>query len=720
MKQVFIRSGSARVEDVPAPSPADGEVLVRVRNSCISVGTEMSGVRASGDPLWKRAMKRPDKVVKALNMMATKGVQETMNVVRGQIDAGLVVGYSAAGEVIALGSDVNDLAVGDRVACAGAQSAHHAEIIRVPRNLVVPIPGDVTFEDAATVTMGAIALQGVRRAEPTLGEAFVVVGLGLLGQITVQLLKANGCCVIGLDLDPGRVARAEEGGLDLGLVPSHEPPAGRIATLTRGVGADGVIVTAASPDPATLALGFKLCRRKGRVVLVGDVPIQIDRADIYRNEIDFRISTSYGPGRYDRRYEEEGLDYPVGYVRWTENRNMQAYLALVEQAKVTPSALVDSIFPVDDAAAAYEALKGGTRPLAILLSYPARADEAAARRPRIDGAAVVPARGEAIRVGLAGAGAFAQSVHLPNLSAMKNLFHLRAVMSRTSHAAHSVATVQRADYATTDYEELLSDKDLDLVLISTRHDSHGDYVLRALQKGKHVFVEKPLTLHPGDLDRLRAFYGDDPSGKPLLMTGFNRRFSPGIAKIAEAVRGRLGPMIVSYRMNAGHIPLDHWVHGAPGGGRNLGEACHIYDLFTALTGAQKVAVQASAIATVQGRYARNDNFVATVRFDDGSVCSLTYTALGDPGWPKEQMEVFCDGVVYALDDYRALTVKGRNGIGWSGAQDKGHKQELAALGTALAKGGDWPIPLWQQIQATDIAFAVERALSGVPDIRERD
>ena len=512
MKQVFIKNGDAVVETVPAPRPQLGEVLVRVRRSCISVGTEMSGLQASNQPIWKRALKRPDKVLKALNMMATRGVAETMNIVQGQLNAGLVVGYSAAGTVVALGDGVDDLEIGDRVACAGAQSAHHAEIIRVPRNLVVPVPDEVSFDDAATVTVGAIALQGVRRAEPTLGETFVVVGLGLIGQLTAQMLKANGCNVVGIDVAPERIERAKEQGLDLGILAGSEPPIRDIARLTSGVGADGVIVTAAARDAKVLGDAFKLCRRKGRVVLVGDVPIQIDRADIYRNEIDFRISTSYGPGRYDRRYEEEGLDYPVSYVRWTENRNMQAFLAMVGQGKVTPGRLIDRTFAVDDAPAAYASLKSGdVRPLGVILSYDsdddAFAEMLASRRVLVELGQV--RRSGPIQVGVVGPGAFLQSVHLPNMAAMGEAFQVRGVMSRTAHAAKTVATNQRAAYATTDLGELLSDPDVELVMIGAHHDVHGRYVLDALRAGKHVFVEKPLTIDEAELAAITDFYGGD-------------------------------------------------------------------------------------------------------------------------------------------------------------------------------------------------------------------
>lgn len=719
MKQVFIRNGRAVVEDVPAPRPEPGEVLVRVRRSCISVGTEMSGLQATNQPIWKRALTRPDKVVKALNMMATRGVAETMNIVKGQINAGLVVGYSAAGTVAALGDGVDDLEVGDRVACAGAQAAHHAEIIRVPRNLTVAVPDAVSFDDAATVTVGAIALQGVRRAAPTLGETFVVVGLGLIGQLTVQMLKANGCNVIGIDVAADRVARAEELGLDIGLLAGAEPPVRDIGRLTGGVGADGAIVTAAARDPRVLGDAFKLCRRKGRVVLVGDVPIEIDRADIYRNEIDFRISTSYGPGRYDRRYEEEGLDYPVSYVRWTENRNMQAYLDLIAQGKVTPGRLIDKVFPVDEAPAAYASLDSAEsdRPLGVTLAYDAGDAEfagiLAGRRIQLE--LGLPKRDGPVQVGVVGPGSFLQSVHLPNMAAMDDAFQIRGVMSRTAHAAKTVAANQRAAYATTDIQELLADTDIELIMIGARHDAHGRCVLDALRAGKHVFVEKPLTIDEGEFAAISDFYGEESSGKPLLLTGFNRRFAPGIDALQQELSKRDGPLMASYRMNAGYIPLDNWVHGAEGGGRNLGEACHIYDLFTALTDARVVSVTASGVSPQPGQRAVNDNFAATLRFDDGSVCDLIYTALGDSSWPKERMEVYCDQKVFELDDYVRAARSGEAKPLWSGSADKGHAAEIAKLHAALRKDGPWPIPLWQQLQATDIAFRVERALSGRGD-----
>lgn len=711
MKQVLIRRGQATVDDVPAPQVERGTVLVRAAYSCISVGTELSGIRASATPLWRKAMRQPAKVRQVLEMVSAQGFGRTRAMIEGRMAAGEPTGYSVAGMVVAVGEDVTDLAPGDRVACAGSQFAHHAEVVRMPRNLVVPVPDGLPMDQASTVTLGAIALQGVRRASPTLGETFVVIGLGLLGQLTMQLLRANGCRVIGTDLDPTRLALACELGMEAGVNPTEEPDVDQVVRLTDGVGADGVIITAATASDAVMSTAFRMCRKKGRVVLVGDVGLNLDRADFYVKELDFFISTSYGPGRYDRSYEEEGLDYPVGYVRWTENRNLAEYLRLVAEGRVRVAPLIGGTYPVAQASDAYEALQGeGAKPMVLLLAYPERdADTASVvRNPRARAAAT-----GALRVALVGAGGFAKGMHLPNLDTLRDRYQLYAVVSRSGHNAAATAEQYGAAYATTDYRRVLEDPDVDLVLIATRHDLHAHMALQALQAGKHVLVEKPLALHAEELDRVVGFFQSLPEHvpAPMLLTGFNRRFSRYATRLRELTARRSNPMIINYRMNAGYIPLDHWVHGNEGGGRNIGEACHIYDLFTYLTGSRTVRVSAESIAPATGHYAARDNFVATVRFEDGSVATLTYTALGASAHPKERCELYVDGKVLVLDDYRELTVVGAGARGVSSrATDKGQREELEALADAIRTGGEWPIPLWQQAQAMEIAFAVDAQL----------
>ena len=705
MKQVLIRGGGVAVEDVPAPSASPKSILVRVEHSCVSVGTEMSSVRMSGLPLYRRALKQPHHAKKVYEIARNEGFARTVKRVRGMLAAGLPTGYSAAGVVVDVGEQVDGFQAGNRVACAGAGIANHAELIDVPVNLAVRIPDGLGTDAASTVTLGAIALQGVRRVQPTLGETVAVIGLGILGQLAVQLLRASGCRVIGSDLDPTRIERALAHGLTHG-VGAGEDFAARCRELTDGFGADAVVITAATESDEVVRTAMQACRKKGRVVLVGDVGLHLQRSDMYEKELDFLISTSYGPGRYDDVYELEGQDYPLGYVRWTENRNMEEYLRLLADGRISLDGLGQETFPVDDAGEAYEALKSSeTKPLLVLLSYP-EAEERPARTTRLR---TLEPKSDRIGVALVGAGGFAQGQHLPNLAKLRDRFELRGVMSRTGATAKAVAARAEAAYATTDFDEVLADDGVDLVLIATRHDLHAPLTLRALEAGKHVFVEKPLALTEEELDAIEIFFRGRESG-PLLMTGFNRRFSPAAARMRELLAQRTSPLVANYRMNAGYIPLDQWVHGTEGGGRNIGEACHIYDLFDFLTDAVHGSVQAQAIDPPSGHWAANDNFVATIGYMDGSVCTLTYTALGHRDHPKERLDVFSDGAVLSLDDYKSLTVDGKAG-GWrSTTVKKGHLEELEALAAALRDGGPWPIPLEQQLQATRISFEVERQL----------
>lgn len=708
MKQVIIREGGVVIDEVPAPQAGPKNVLVRVEHSCVSVGTEIAGMRSSGEPLYRRALRNPDKVIKLVQQVREQGIGRTASFVSGKLTAGAPTGYSAAGVVIGLGSEVVGFNIGDRVACAGA-SAHHAEIIDVPVNLAVAVPDTVRSEIAATVALGAIALQGVRRAAPTLGETMVVVGLGLLGQITAQLLRANGCRVIGVDLVTERIGLGIENGMDYGIDPSVDDYVERVHKLTNGFGADAVLITAASSSDAIISQAMQACRKKGRVVLIGDVGLNLNRADFYRKELDFFISTSYGPGRYDPVYEEQGNDYPLPYVRWTEARNMEEYLRLLGDGRVRLDNLYDRTFAIDEADAAYAALKAGAgAPMLVLLSYPPRQ---ASARQTVRLTEHAPVSGQ-VRVAVAGAGSFAQNVHLPNLEQLKASFRIRAIMSRTGSNAKGVASHFGAAYATTDFNEVLADPDVDLVLIATRHNLHGDMVLSALRAGKHVFVEKPLAIGESEVQAIAQFY-ESKGPHPLLMTGFNRRFSPALVRAQEILGQRTTPMIVNYRMNAGYVPPESWVHGEEGGGRNIGEACHIYDLFNFLTDARVASISAVAARSDGAQWQANDNFVATVTYEDGSVCTLTYTALGDRAFPKEQMEIFSDGKVLVLDDYRELKVFGSKAAGWiSKVQNKGPLEELQSLAAALRAGGDWPIPLWQQLQTSTISFAVERQIQG--------
>ncbi len=711
MKQVLIHKGNAILTEVPAPSIEAGEVLVQVRASCLSVGTEMSGVRSSAIPLWKKVLQQPEKIISTIELAKTIGFNRTWSLIEEKRDASFPTGYSASGEVIAIGNNIIDILPGDRVACAGNQYAFHSEFIRVPRNLCTLIPEDVNYEEASTVTLGAIALQGVRRAKPTLGECFVIIGLGLIGQLTVQLLHANGCRTIGIDLDKERISCAKKSGMDIGIIAGNINDYTEVARITDGFGADGVIITAASPSDDIVSNAFKICRKKGRVVLVGDVGLKLNRSDFYSKEIDFLISSSYGPGRYDNRYEEQGLDYPLAYVRWTENRNMSEFLKQIAEKRVLIEPLITCKYPIEEAPKAFASLNSSdNKPMMVLLTYPDSKDSP--KKYVVYKTNSNSAEGP-IRIAIVGAGNFARSTHLPNIKNLSKQFELHAIVTRTGHTAAAIAKQFGAAYATTDYSKVLIDPNIDAVVIATRHHLHGSMALAALQAGKHVFVEKPLALSIEDvkaLDTYISLVGDKPL--PVLLTGYNRRFSPFAHRIAGIIKSRSGPFIINYRMNAGYIPLDHWIHSAEGGGRNLGEACHIYDLFTFFCDAEVTKISAHAIKPKGHYYARNDNFVVTLSYADGSVATLTYTAMGAKEIPKEMADIYVDGRILVMNDYRRLEIHGsKGGVFKTSIQEKGLKEELIAFADAI-KGGEWPIPWWQQKQTMDIAFAVEKAISG--------
>lgn len=709
MKQLLLKQGAARLEEVPAPLVGPRHVLVRVEFSCVSVGTEAASVASASEPLYKRALKHPEKIRRAIDMVREQGFARTVERVRGTLAAGQPTGYSAAGTIVAVGDQVDGFKVGDSVACAGAGIANHAEFINVPVNLAVRVPSGLSQLHAATVTLGAIALQGVRRTAPTLGETIMVVGLGVLGQLTVQLLKANGCRVIGVDPDARRLDVARRCGMDLGIDPSQDDQVSQVRWMTDGLGADAVVVTAAAASSELISLAMRACRKKGRVVLVGDVGLDLKREDFYRKELDFFISTSYGPGRYDPIYEEEGQDYPLPYVRWTENRNMAAYLELLAQGKVDLQTLSPELVDLAEAEALYARLaQGQDRPLLALLRYPVEGSQERVHSLRLRPSVRVDGR---VRVAVIGAGGFAQGMHLPNLVKLRERYEIRWVVSRTGSTAKAAATQFGASFAGTDYREALADPEVDLVLVATRHHLHGVMAREALEAGKHVLIEKPLALLEDEVAAIEAFYASaGPAPRPLLMTGFNRRYAPGIVQLKAMLCQRNAPMMISYRMNAGYLPPDHWVHGPEGGGRNLGEACHIYDLFAFLTDAEPVSVEATAIGISAGGIRRNENFTATIRYSDGSVASLLYTSLGDISHPKERMDIYTGGKVLSLDDYRTVSVSGDAKRWTSPVPQKGQYEELVALADAIGSNVVDERSIRSQLATTRLALAIEKQL----------
>lgn len=704
MKQVLMKKGKAVVEDIPAPSIGEQEVLVQVAFSCISTGTELSGLKEGGKPLLLRLLQRPQSIVQGLRMVAAQGFSRTLAIAQGVLEAGYPTGYSAAGIVLATGSGIPDITAGDRVACAGAGIANHAEFIAVPRNLVVKVQDPVPLNLASTVTLGCIALQGVRRADPKLGETVAVIGLGILGQLTVQMLKANGCRVVGIDVDQRRIDQAQSLGMDRGLAISAGNVADEVVRFSHGHGADAAIITASSPSSEIMDQAMDLCRKKGRIVIVGDVGLDLKREKFYKKELDLFISTSYGPGRYDPSYESEGKDYPYAYVRWTENRNMEAYLDLIAGRKIQVAPLIERTYPIHEATNAYEELNTAVnKPLMVLLEY---AKESVPERKIV----LSPAKPkkDRIAVALVGAGGFAKGMHLPNIQTLDSMYMLRAVASRTGTNAKAIAQQYGASYAATDYQEVLRDENVDMVMIATRHNLHARMAIDAARAGKAVFVEKPMALGKEELDELvRVLEGT----KVPFLAGFNRRFSPHARRIKELTDKRLNPLVINYRMNAGFIPKDHWIQTTEGGGRNIGEACHIYDLFDYFTGSEVESVNASSITPRTEQYLRNDNFIATIKYTDGSVCNLIYTALGAKDVSKEQMDVYLDGKIIQLEDYKRTSIRGAKVKGLETAMaQKGQFEELKEFGESIKNGNGYPIPLWQMVQATEISFEVEKML----------
>jgi predicted dehydrogenase/threonine dehydrogenase-like Zn-dependent dehydrogenase len=692
MKQVLIKKGQILVEEVPAPALDDKGVLVEVAYSLISAGTETSSVTSSGKSLIQRAFEQPQQVLRALDMVRRDGLIPTLTTIRGITEGAMPTGYSCSGTVLAVGGQVTDMQLGARVACAGAGRANHAELVVVPRNLVVEVPQGCDLADAASVTLGAIALQGVRRADPRLGEIVAVIGLGLLGQITVQLLKAAGCKVIGLELDERRLALAKTLGMDAGFNSGDGDVVRQVRHLSGGHGVDSVIITAASSSDAIAQQAMEVCRRKGKVVVVGAVGLGLKRSPFYEKEIDFLISTSYGPGRYDNHYELEGADYPYAYVRWTENRNMQAYVQLVAEGKINVKALIERRYKIEEASEAFAELRT-SKPLGVLLEYPERSKaEANKRETKLTLRPVL--KTERVGVAVIGAGSFAQGMHLPNLQKLADLYQLRAVVNATGPKAKAVAEQFKAEYASTSYEEVLADPNVDMVLICTRHHLHAQQAIAAARAGKAILLEKPMALNKVELDELVAVLKET---QVPFMVGYNRRFSPYAVEARRHTAERINPLFMRYRMNAGYIPLDHWVHGPEGGGRLIGEACHIIDLFTSFTEERIKSVSVTHLQPKTASVSATDNASIALTYEDGSVGVLDYFATGSRDLPKEQFEIHFDEKSIMIDDYRVMQGYGVKMTPLkSSSSEKGHVQELEAF-HQMVKSGVWPIALWDLV-----------------------
>ena len=714
MKQALVKKGLVIGEEVPAPVVSEGSVLIKVVNSCISTGTEMSGIISSGTPLIKRILKQPEKVAKMLNLARSEGISKVYKKVKGELDAGKPTGYSISGVVIGVGKEAEKFKIGDRVAAAGGGLANHAEYVDVPVNLVVKIPNDLGFKEASTVTLGAIALHGARRADLRLGEFCVVFGTGILGLLTIQILNASGIRVIAIDLDNKRLALAQEYGADRVIDPQQEDPVNIVKNITNGLGADAVIFTATTSSSKPLSQSFNMCRRKGKVVLVGVSGMEINRKDIYSKEIDFLISTSYGPGRYDKSYEEKGIDYPYAYVRWTENRNLSEYLRLLETGSLNIKAIIQKTFSIDEVTAAFNSLKQpDDKPLMVLLDYGLPEvnllDQYRDHKRKIEIRTSFVEK-DVINVALVGAGSFATNVHLPNLKNLNRQYKIYAISDKNGHTAKAIAEQYQASYATTNIEEILNDQNVDLVLICTRHDSHAEITLKALEKGKHVFVEKPLATSHDELKKIEDFYKNRQiENKPVLMVGFNRRFSPYAIEIKRHTKNRINPLFIHYRMNAGYIPQDHWVH--ENGGRIVGEACHIIDLMSFFTQSPIASISFESLSPATGHFNSSDNKSIILKYEDGSVATIEYFSVGNRKFPKEYMEVHFDEKTIVLEDYKKLKGFGCNikEINTTKSR-KGHLEELEMLHKALTgQNKKWPIEFQELVQTTQVSIIVSQS-----------
>jgi predicted dehydrogenase len=719
MKQLLqnLRTGDTSVVEVPVPTPQTGQLLVQTAASLVSAGTERMLVEFAEKSLLGKARARPDLVSQVLDKARREGLLTTVEAAFNRLDQPMPLGYSSAGTIVALGPGVEGFQAGQRVACAGGGYAVHAEYAAVPLNLVARLPDNIDFESAAFTTLGAIAMHGFRLAETQLGERVAVIGLGLLGLLMVEIAAAAGCHVLGIDLDEKRVALAESMGFQAVL---RDQAVEAAQTFSRGRGCDAVLICADTPSADPVELAGEIARDRARVVATGAVGLKIPRKIYYEKELTFLNSRSYGPGRYDPAYEEGGQDYPIGYVRWTEGRNLEAFVDLLATGKVDVKPLISHRFPIDQAPQAYDLITGKQAQafLGVLLTYSQETREAKVRieSGKVESPAVSTIRektapASTVALGALGAGNFASAVLFPALRKTRNV-SLIGVASASGLSAQHAAQRFGFRYSASAEEQLLQDERINTIAVLTRHNLHSRQVIAGLQAGKHVFCEKPLALDQAELDEIAAVLQETEGAGPLLMVGFNRRFAPLAQRMQAFLAGVQEPLVVHYRVNAGYIPLSHWVHDPQqGGGRIIGEGCHFIDFLTYLVGQPPISVTASGLPD-QGRY-REDNLVMTFTFPDGSLGTVSYLANGDKAFPKERVEVFGAGSVAVLDDYRSLEMvrDGRRKVVRSRLrQDKGHSEEWRQFSQSILAGGPPPIPYEQLFGVMRATFAAVKAL----------
>lgn len=709
----YQKTGELFVEELPAPRLQEGGVLVQNVFSAISVGTEKSSVETAKASLIGKAKSRPDLVKQVLSNIKRDGIISTYQKVKTRLDNYKALGYSSAGVVIESGCD--EFLIGDRVACAGAGYASHAEIIFVPKNLIAKIPENVDFDEAAFVALGAIAIQGVRQADVRIGENVAVIGLGLIGQLTTQILKAAGCNVIGFDISDLAIEIARELGADELAKSDILTAKSAVESFTQGRCVDAVIITASTKSNAPIDISGVISRDRGRVVIVGDVKTDIPRSQFYEKEIEIRMSRSYGPGRYDMFYEEKGYDYPIGYVRWTENRNMESFLKLISEKKVNIKKLITHRFSIVDAIKAYDLILGKTQAkyICILIEYPEKKLQELESRKSQMIEKEPQTKIEKLYIGCIGAGNFAQSYLLPLLKKNPHV-NLKIVVDSSSIVAKRSANKFDFSFASTDANEILDSKDIDAIFISTRHDSHASLVLESLKRGKKVYVEKPLAIDENQLLEIDKIMKKSPN--LFLMVGYNRRFSHAIKLIKNLFYEIDEPLILTYRINAGLLPKEHWIKDPSQGGRIIGEGCHFIDTMRFIASSNVKLVYANSLSLNKLNYKNRDNISVIIQFEDGSIGTLSYFETGDPSFSKEHLEVYGGQKAAILNDFQYLEIsnlKKRKRYKLDGR--KGHKEEIEETINSMLKDKGSPISYDCIFNTTKTTFSIIKSLeTGLP------
>ena len=704
MKQVFTSSKGIVVKETTEPGLSRGTVKIRVAYSCISAGTEMMAVKGAHKNIIQRAIQHPEQVKQVINIAMQQGLNKAIGKVDSSMEKLGSSGYSISGEVVAVGAGVDDFKVGDLVSAGGAGFALHAEYVVVPKNLVVHVPEGLNLSYASMGTVGSIAMHGVRRADLRLGEFGVVVGCGLMGLLAIQMLKASGVKVACTDVNAARLALAKELGADKAINSAEEDPVLAVRNWTNGYGADAVLFTAATHSDEPLSQSFRMCRKKGKVVLLGVSGMNINRGDMYKDEIDFVISTSYGPGRYDPEYENKGVEYPYAYVRWTENRNIYSFLELVRDGKINIEKTGPKIYSVDEADKAYDGIQNDPgNHIITILDYGVKQVLPNKQSKQIILIEHKSTNDRIINIGLIGAGSFATTMLLPIIAGHPDKFKLKTIVNRSGEKALNAARQFKAEKISSEQDDIFNDPDINLVMICTRHNNHAELVLKGLRAGKNVYVEKPLATTIEQLEEINKYYIEN-EGKPMpvLMVGFNRRFSKYAQEIKRLLDNRTAPAFIRYRMNAGFVPADAWVHGD--GGRIIGEGCHLIDLMQYLIDRPVADCSVAHFKPKTGCYLSEDNRFITMEFEDGSVAEIEYFSCGSKELPKEYMEVHWENKSIIMDDYKQLTgygVKVKNLK--SALSRKGHEEEWLTLYDAL-KDGRNPIDVNCLFRTTELSI----------------